>query len=44
MIFANGTRKAGFFRENVLIELLVDYESVEEVESTATIPFPESFR
>ena len=32
MIFANGTRKAGFFRENVLIELLTDKNTVNSVE------------
>ena len=33
MIFANGTRKAGFFNDNILIELLMDYETVEQTES-----------
>ena len=30
MIFSNGTRKAGIFRENVLIELLIDYATVDQ--------------
>ena len=25
MIFANGTKKAGIFKENVLVELLADF-------------------
>lgn len=28
MIFANGTRKAGFFKDNVLVELLMEQETV----------------
>lgn len=44
MIFANGTRKAGFFRDNVLIELLVDIETVTQVEQSLEEPLPESFR
>jgi len=28
MIFANGTRKAGIFKDNVLIELLTELETV----------------
>ena len=44
MIFANGTRKAGFFRDNVLVELLVDIETVTQVEQSLEKPLPESFR
>lgn len=44
MIFANGTRKAGFFRDNVLVELLVDIETVTQVEQSLEEPLPESFR
>jgi hypothetical protein len=39
MIFQNGTRKAGFFKENVLIELLTEEKVIDEVEG-----FPEAFR
>ena len=31
MIFANGTRKAGIFRENVLIELLMNIETMDKL-------------
>ena len=44
MIFANGTRKAGFFNDNVLVELLMDYETVEKTEAESDTPFTESFR
>lgn len=44
MIFANGTRKAGFFKENVLVELLTNHDAVHGVESQLHVPFPESFR
>ena len=44
MIFSNGTRKAGFFRDNVLVELLMDMETVQKVEESLENPFPESFR
>ena len=40
MIFQNGTRKAGFFKENVLIELLTDDKAIDEVECN----FPEAFK
>lgn len=33
MIFANGTRKAGVFRDNVLVELLMEQEMAEEMEA-----------
>ena len=29
MIFSNGTRKAGIFKENVLIELLIELKTVD---------------
>lgn len=32
MIFADGTRKAGIFKNNVLIELLTKYETINEME------------
>ena len=44
MIFSNGTRKAGMFRENVLVELLTTMEAVEQLEKTEGNNFPESFR
>ena len=44
MIFANGTRKAGFFNDNVLVELLTDHNTVNNVEGQLDVPFPESFR
>ena len=43
MIFANGTRKAGIFRENVLIELLMDNETVEKMQQDGSI-IPEAFK
>jgi len=44
MIFANGTRKAGFFKENVLVELLLEHDTVTQVEQHLESPFPEAFR
>ena len=43
MIFSNGTRKAGIFRDNVLIELLSKQAVADQIEAE-TGPFPESFR
>ena len=43
MIFANGVRKAGIFKENVLIELLMDNETVEKMQQDGSI-FPEAFK
>ena len=43
MIFANGTRKAGIFRENVLIELLMDNETVEKMQQDGST-MPEAFK
>lgn len=44
MIFANGTRKAGIFKENVLVELLMVQETVDQTEGNLEKPFPEAFR
>ena len=44
MIFANGTRKAGFFVDNVLVELLMDQERVMQHEQQSQVTFPESFK
>ena len=44
MIFSNGTRKAGIFKDNVLVELLMNQEMADEIEATIEEPFPESFR
>ena len=44
MIFANGTRKAGIFKDNVLIELLISMETVEKIEIESKEPFPETFK
>ena len=41
MIFSNGTRKAGMFKDNVLVELLMNQEKVDEVEDTIEEPYPE---
>ena len=43
MIFQNGTRKAGIFKENVLIDLLTEQEMVDQAVAGASVPFPESF-
>jgi hypothetical protein len=40
MIFSNGVRKAGIFRDNVLIELLVDKLRIEEIEAQTGLQFP----
>ena len=44
MIFSNGTRKAGIFKDNVLVELLMNQEMADEIEATIEEPFPEAFR
>ena len=44
MIFQNGTRKAGLFRDNVLVELLLDQETVDAIEQGNEEAFPEAFR
>lgn len=44
MIFSNGVRKAGIFRDNVLIELLVDKLRIEEIEAQTGVQFPQSFK
>jgi len=43
MIFANGTRKAGIFKKNVLIELLVNPHTIKEME-TKHGAFSETFK
>ena len=43
MIFQNGTRKAGIFRQNVLVELLLSMDTVNQYAAAATKPFPEAF-
>lgn len=43
MIFSNGTRKAGIFKENVLIELLIELGTVDRYDK-ASGGFPESFK
>lgn len=43
MIFANGVKKAGFFKENVLIELITDKKSI-KMQENLTGPFPPDFR
>ena len=44
MIFSNGTRKAGIFKDNVLVELLMNQEMADEAEDMIEEPFPEAFR
>lgn len=44
MIFSNGTRKAGIFRDNVLVELVMDQAKVNSMEQQRDEPFPEAFR
>lgn len=44
MIFANGIRKAGIFKDNVLIELLTEEATVEECEQKEEKGFPETFK
>ena len=44
MIFQNGTRKAGFFKENVLIELLTDDKAIDEVECNSPEAFKQELR
>ena len=43
MIFSNGTRKAGIFKENVLIELLIELKTV-DIYDQAFGGFPEAFK
>lgn len=43
MIFSNGTRKAGIFKENVLIELLIELKTV-DIYDQASGGFPEAFK
>ena len=38
MIFANGSKKAGFFKENVLTELLTDVKMIQNFESKVFFP------
>ena len=42
MIFANGSKKAGFFKENVLTELLTDVKMILDFESK--VFFPKEFK
>ena len=45
MIFSNGTRKAGVFKENVLVELLIENSTVSAFESQQKgSGFPETFK
>lgn len=44
MIFANGTKKAGIFKENVLVELLADFQTVKTQEVESNIDFPIDFK
>jgi hypothetical protein len=44
MIFANGTKKAGIFKENVLVELLSDFETIKTQEVETSIDFPIDFK
>ena len=44
MIFSSGTRKAGIFKENVLIELLISVETITEHEQQYIEGFPETFK
>ena len=44
MIFSNGVRKAGIFKDNVLVELLVDKLRIEEIEAQTGVQFPQSFK
>ena len=43
MIFSNGTRKAGIFKDNVLIELLIEQSTVDKYDEAAG-GFPEAFK
>jgi len=43
MIFSNGTRKAGIFKENVLVELLIEQATVDMYDEQAG-GFPEAFK
>ena len=40
----SGTRKAGIFKENVLIELLISVETITEHEQQYIEGFPETFK
>ena len=44
MIFSNGTKKAGIFKENVLIELLSDSNSIKTQEVELNMEFPTDFK
>ena len=44
MIFASGTRKAGIFKNNVLVELLVNVETIKAHESLHEEGFPETYK
>ena len=44
MIFSNGTRKAGIFKDNVLVELLTDESLIAKVPAEEQKNFPEAFR
>ena len=43
MIFSNGTRKAGIFKENVLVELLIVQTTVDTYDEQFG-GFPEAFK
>ena len=43
MIFSNGTRKAGIFKENVLVELLIVQTTVDTYDAQSG-GFPEAFK
>lgn len=44
MIFSNGIRKAGMFKDNILIELLVDKQKINEIERATGEQFPQAFK
>lgn len=44
MLFANGTKKAGVFKDNVLVELLLHSQMITKCENELRIPFPSEFK
>ena len=44
MQFANGTNKAGVFKENVLVELLMNDQPAKMIEEKLKVTLPEDFK
>jgi len=44
MIFSNGTKKGGIFKENVLVELLSDSSTIRSQEIELNMDFPTEFK